>query len=166
MAALSQTGYKISGHVALRQCLAVCKPIFVAHKVALLFIPFASKLVNLSQIENFNRWKSKETLNRLFIRLNIVDSIGLKIFASSASSTTRLGLPYLIANISAGHICLPTPPICNVGDAIVVCLAQSDRLRTSLWAIIIILVTFYHIRCFLLSKDAFKPNLAEFGPVS
>ena len=27
-------------------------------------------------------------------------------------------------------------------------------------------LTFYHIRCFLLSKDAFTPNLAEFGPVT
>ena len=27
-------------------------------------------------------------------------------------------------------------------------------------------LTFYHIRCFLLSKDAFTPNLAEIGPVS
>ena len=26
--------------------------------------------------------------------------------------------------------------------------------------------TFYHIRCFLLSKDASTPNLAEFGPVT
>ena len=26
-------------------------------------------------------------------------------------------------------------------------------------------LAFYHIRCFLLSKDAFTPNLAEFGPV-
>ena len=25
-------------------------------------------------------------------------------------------------------------------------------------------LTFYHIRCFLISKDAFTPNLAEFGP--
>ena len=27
-------------------------------------------------------------------------------------------------------------------------------------------LTFYHIRCFLLSKDALTPNLAEFGPVT
>ena len=27
-------------------------------------------------------------------------------------------------------------------------------------------LTFYHIRCFLLSKDAFTPNLAEFGPAT
>ena len=27
-------------------------------------------------------------------------------------------------------------------------------------------LTFYHIRCFLLSKDAFTPNVAEFGSVS
>ena len=27
-------------------------------------------------------------------------------------------------------------------------------------------LTFYHTRCFLLSKDAFTPNLAEFGPVT
>ena len=27
-------------------------------------------------------------------------------------------------------------------------------------------LTFYHITCFLLSKDAFTPNLAEFGPVT
>ena len=27
-------------------------------------------------------------------------------------------------------------------------------------------LTFYHIRCFLLSKDTFTPNLAEFGPVN
>ena len=27
-------------------------------------------------------------------------------------------------------------------------------------------LTFYHIRCLLLSKDAFSPNLAEFGPVT
>ena len=27
-------------------------------------------------------------------------------------------------------------------------------------------LTFYHISCFLLSKDAFTPNLAEFGPVT
>ena len=27
-------------------------------------------------------------------------------------------------------------------------------------------LTFYHIRCFLLSKDAFTPNLAQFGPVT
>ena len=27
-------------------------------------------------------------------------------------------------------------------------------------------LTFYHIICFLLSKDAFAPNLAEFGPVT
>ena len=27
-------------------------------------------------------------------------------------------------------------------------------------------LTFYHIRCFLLSKDAFTPNLTEFGPVT
>ena len=27
-------------------------------------------------------------------------------------------------------------------------------------------LTVYHIRCFLLSKDAFTQNLAEFGPVS
>ena len=26
--------------------------------------------------------------------------------------------------------------------------------------------TFYHIKCFLLSKDAFTLNLAEFGPVT
>ena len=26
-------------------------------------------------------------------------------------------------------------------------------------------LTFYHIRCFLLSKDAFTPNLAEFGVI-
>ena len=25
-------------------------------------------------------------------------------------------------------------------------------------------LTFYHIKCFLLSKDAFTTNLAEFGP--
>ena len=30
----------------------------------------------------------------------------------------------------------------------------------------IVKLTFYHIRCFLLSKDAFTPNLAEFGPVT
>jgi len=27
-------------------------------------------------------------------------------------------------------------------------------------------LTFYHIRCFQLSKDAFTPNFAEFGPVT
>ena len=27
-------------------------------------------------------------------------------------------------------------------------------------------LTFYHIRCFLLSKDPFTPNLAEFSPVT
>ena len=27
-------------------------------------------------------------------------------------------------------------------------------------------LTFYHIRCFLLSKDAFTPNLVEFDQVS
>ena len=27
-------------------------------------------------------------------------------------------------------------------------------------------LTFYHIRCFLLSKDAFTPNLTEFGPLT
>ena len=27
-------------------------------------------------------------------------------------------------------------------------------------------LTFYHVRCFLLSKDAFTPTLAEFGPVT
>ena len=71
MVALSQTGQKSSAQVANRRCLAVCKLMSVAHKIVLLFISFASKLVNSSQIENFNSWNSKEILNRLFIRLDM-----------------------------------------------------------------------------------------------
>ena len=38
---------------------------------------------------------------------------------------------------------------------------MSNSLKTSITKL-----TFYHIRCFLLSQDAFTPNLAEFGPVT
>ena len=71
MVGLSQTGHKISAHDANRQCLDVCKPMSVAHKIVLLFISFASKLVNSSQIENSNSWNSKEILNHLFMRLDM-----------------------------------------------------------------------------------------------
>ena len=52
----------------------------------------------------------------------------------------------------------------NVTEIYILKLMYSSNINISLEASITKL-TFYHIRCFLLSKDAFTPNLAEFGPV-